>query len=455
MESSSAAAVENMPKQEAVATEASQVDTGAGEDGGREGRSHSKSSSRTSSTPPAPSRQQLARTMRGMQDDIEDHSDAISELRKQVLWSMSQQVRSERLVTGRQLVFQGFAPTMEDRNLDQAMAQRDQWILKTLQDHTQLSAKRLAFTASHATAVEALSRLTIVTLQEASVAALAARALHGKRLLYSGATVSVRRQQAAYDRLTSAPAKASMDILTRFESKFQSNLRPNWKDGVVMEVTGATPTILLKWVVNPERARIKLFITPKYLHVIEEQIDMEIRKLQFGSALGDQKGGSDMKGAGKGKSKRSKKGIPVDTMAFKQEPEPVREGLASLSFARFPFNISVRPLEMDGAAGRTAMHVDQEGQPAQKRQAAQPPVDQSIKRRSPTPSRDAQKPYHQQPAWGADPWASYSQHATPSSSSARPPRPDESQAAVNGGGAEAVHPQGADDREAAAARIGA
>ena len=87
-------------------------------------------------------------------------------------------------------------------------------------------------------------------MEEASVAALAARSLHGKRLLYTGTTVTVRRQQAAYDRLVSAPAKACMDILTCHENQYQSNLRPNWKEGTVLEVTNVVPTLLLKWVVN-------------------------------------------------------------------------------------------------------------------------------------------------------------------------------------------------------------
>ena len=251
METAEAAAAvtvaDQMPKQEAAAA-------ADGSHAGGKGRSHSKSSS-TSSTPP-PSRQQIARNMKGLCEDVESHADAISELRKQMLWSMSQQVRSERFLTSRQLVFQGFAPAMEDQSLDQAMVKRDQWILQTLRDHTQLSEKRLAFKASHSTAVEALSRLTIVTMEEASVAALAARSLHGKRLLYTGTTVTVRRQQAAYDRLVSAPAKACMDILTRHENQYQSNLRPNWKEGTVLEVTNVVPMLLLKWVVNPERAML-------------------------------------------------------------------------------------------------------------------------------------------------------------------------------------------------------
>ena len=142
METADAAAAvtvaDKMPKQEAAAA-AAEDSQETRPDVGDAGRSHSKSSS-TSSTP-APSCQQIARNMRGLREDVESHADAISELRKQMLWSMSQQVRSEQLLTSRQLVFQGFAPAMEDRSLDQAMAKRDQWILQTLRDHTQLSEK--------------------------------------------------------------------------------------------------------------------------------------------------------------------------------------------------------------------------------------------------------------------------------------------------------------------------
>ena len=287
-----------------------------------------------------------------------------------MLWTMSQQVRTERLTTSRQLVLQGFVPSLEDRNAEAAMIQRDQWILSILREHTRLPERRLAFKASHATAIESLSRLSIITMEEASVAALAARSLAGKRLTYAGgASVTVKRQQAAYDRLVSAPAKRCMDILTRADSSYQGKLKPNWKEGTVHAMNAAAPVLLLRWVVNPERAKVKIYVIKKHLLTIEQHIDAEIRRLQFGSALGDSKGkGADYKGGSKGKGKKGSKGIPADDAAFKQEPIQVRPGLVNMTFSRYPFNISIRTLEgQEEQHDLEPMPVDQEGPHAAKR----------------------------------------------------------------------------------------
>ena len=429
MAAAAPAAEMQAPKQEAPAAAQQAADTAGSPTAAAERRSNSKSS--TSSSPP-PSRKQISRTVRGLQDDIEDHAESLGTLRKQMLWTMSQQVRSERLLTSRQLVLQGFSPALEDTNIDAAMAARDRWILKTLMEHTHLSERRLTFKASHSTAVEHLSRLSKVTMEEASVAAQAARALQGKRLMFAGSSITIKRQQAAFDRLVSAPAKSCMDILTKTEARFQGNLRPNWKDGTVTQVADSTPELLLRWVVNPERGRIKIFVTKRFIPVIEEQIDGEIQRLQFGSAIADQKGkGGETKGSGKGKTKKGRKsGIPVDAAAFRQEPAAAREGLTSLTFSRYPFNISIRPLEAEGTgqssaerAGDSSMAVDHEGAAASKRQADQHPHSQQIKRRSPTPTR---QPYmlDGSTGWGQDPWAAAASSALPSSSH-RPPRPED------------------------------
>ena len=142
------------------------------------------------------------------------------ELRKQILWSMSQQVRFERTLTRKQLVLQGFVPQLEDQNIEAAMQARVQWIMRSLVENTHLSKKRLALKSSHATAVEALSRLSIITLEEASVAVHVARGMNSKRFNYAGASIMVNCQQAAYDRFVSVPAKACMDILTRHEGRY-------------------------------------------------------------------------------------------------------------------------------------------------------------------------------------------------------------------------------------------
>ena len=130
------------------------------------------------------------------------------------------------------------------------------------------------------------------------------------------------------------------------------------------------------------------------------------------------------KGAGKGsKSKQGKKsGAPIDPQAFKQEPSMVRDHLGNMTFARYPFNTSIRELlagneqqqqHQHEHAKRTEMDVDQTGQ-APKRNAENE-TEQQAKRRSPTPGRasavaSAGTPYpplpaHQLAHGFGDPWA--------------------------------------------------
>ena len=258
--------------------------------------------------------------MRSLQDEVEEHSDATGELRKQVLWSMSQQVRAERLVIGRQLVGQGFAPALGDQNIETAMQQRDQWIMRILMEHTHtpLLERRLAFKASHATAVEAFHASASSLLKKPVLLHLRHGRLAASDWRIQAPTITVKRQQAAYLRLVSAPTKACVDILTRHDGRYQGNLRPNWKEGTGLEMTNVFPELLSKRVVNPERAKITMHVTKQRLPLIEEHVDNEIRKLQFGSALADkaESKGDDIKGAGKGKRKKGRKGIPVDEAAF-------------------------------------------------------------------------------------------------------------------------------------------
>ena len=69
-----------------------------------------------------------------------------------------------------------------------------------------------------------------------------------------------------------------MDIATRHHPKYQSCLRPNWRKGYVAQVADTKePEILFRWLVNPERARIRIFVTKHLLHSIEDEIDEEIR----------------------------------------------------------------------------------------------------------------------------------------------------------------------------------
>ena len=354
---------------------------------------------------------------------------------------MSQQVRSDRALTSRQLVLQGFSPSSEDKRVGTAMDKRNQWIAKMLQESTGLEASRLTFEASHATTHDALSRLSIITLKDQSIASLAARVMTARKFSYERVPITWKRQQTAYDRIVSAPAKSCMDIISRSEPKYQSCLRPNWREGYVAQVADrAEPDILFRWLVNPERARMRLYITKKLIHIVEGEIDAELRKLQFGP-IGPDKGKG---GKGGGKTKKGKKGgAPINPQAFRQEPSMVRDQLGNLTFSRFPFNISIRELTKETATSQEEkkkretntqdMDVDSAGQ-ASKRQAEKSGAEQDAKRRSPTPHRgahgwvDHSSPYpplpahhqahHQAPAteWASDPWAAAACTARSSSS---------------------------------------
>ena len=95
------------------------------------------------------------------------------------------------------MVLQGFTPASEDRRVSVAMANRDAWIMKMMREQTGLDEKRLSFKASHATTHDALSRLSIVTFDDPSIAALAARSMSSKRFNYDGHAVSFKKQQTA------------------------------------------------------------------------------------------------------------------------------------------------------------------------------------------------------------------------------------------------------------------
>ena len=330
------------PKQEAAAMP---VGHGAQEETAKEPKGRrSRSSSSSNST--LPSRQALSRTVRNLQEEVDTHGDMLGEVKKQLLWTMSQQVRSDRALTSRQLVLQGFATAAEDKRVGIAMDKRNQWIAKMLQESTGLEPSRLTFEASHATTHDALSCLSIITLRDQSIASTVARVMTTRKFNYEGVPITWKRQQTAYDRIVSAPAKCCMDIISRNEPKYQSCLRPNWHEGYVAQVADrAEPDILFRWLVNPERARIRLYITKKLIHIVEGDIDTELRKLQFGPVWPDKGKG----GKGGGKSKKGKKGgAPIDPQAFRQEPSMVRDQLGNLTFARYPFNISIRELKEDG-----------------------------------------------------------------------------------------------------------
>ena len=131
------------PKQETATVPASH---GAQVEETEKGR---RSTSNSSSDSAAPSRMALSRSVRHLQEEVDTHGDMIGEVKKQLLWTMSQQGRAARALMSRQLVIQGFSPQNEDKRISVAMKNRDAWILMMMMEQTGLDSSQLTFQASH------------------------------------------------------------------------------------------------------------------------------------------------------------------------------------------------------------------------------------------------------------------------------------------------------------------
>ena len=75
-------------------------------------QSSSRRSSSSHSSTGAPSYAQLRRTIRLIQEDQEEQADEIIALKRQLLWSMQQQVRADRKACSSQVVVQGLPPAV-------------------------------------------------------------------------------------------------------------------------------------------------------------------------------------------------------------------------------------------------------------------------------------------------------------------------------------------------------
>ena len=180
-------------------------------------RQESRKSSRSSSTSePRPSLRTIQQAVRSLRDDMDEVQDAHKASQRQLLWTMHAQVRRDRQEASSQLVIQGFQPWLESQDAVEAFKKRDQWCLSTCARLAGISPDLIKMTCSHGTAADKLSRLTIISLQNASLAASIARAAGSQRIPFDAhTTVSVRRQTCVYDRLVSSPIKIVMECISR------------------------------------------------------------------------------------------------------------------------------------------------------------------------------------------------------------------------------------------------
>ena len=346
---------------------------------------------------------------------------------------MHAQVRRDRQEASCQLVLQGFQPWTEDADAAVAFRKRDQFCLSTCARLAGIAPELIKMSCSHGTAADKLSRLTIISLQNASLAASIARAAGATKIPYDAATtITIRRQTCVYDRLVSAPIKIVMECVSREFPHLRNGFRPAWKDG---NLWGADGALLGIWRIDIQHAKIRIHLPDHLLPCVREGMDRGLARLQFGAYEeeggaahkdGDHKGKSKTKGKGRGKAP-ARHLHPVERGGFKHAPPEVRSSLGSLVLAEYPFTVSIRGLREE--------HYIEVG--------AQPPVREDKKRstdaaeasqakRTPTPDRGAsrdQRRYMEQ-ARRLDPWAAAHQQqheaaAAPSTPSAMPPMPSQ------------------------------
>ena len=291
-----------------------------------------------------------------------------------------------------------------------AMNERNAALTSMFQTLTGLPPARLAFTASHSTSVDALSRLSILTFAEPAIAGQVLRSAGQRRFEYRGSQLSLRRQTAAFDRICSAPAKISMEAISHEHKRLEKMFEPKWRDGLVYNKEFDPNVPIIKWTVDIEQAKIRLWIPRPYKEIVERAMDPGIRRLQFGAAA-DQDGDSDFmmiggksqKGRGKGgKGSKAKRTIPVDPGSFRKEQGIIKDGLGNLHFSKFPFTISIKEAEKEDRSSSS------------KRAVGSGPTEHAAKKRSPTPTRELQTQNYGGSLHGIDPWARAAHPAAPS-----------------------------------------
>ena len=145
-----------------------------------------------------PEEDQVRRSMRLLREDVDHQSDRISDVARQTLWTMSQQVSQARKEAASQIVVLGFHPPSENANALRAMEERDVWLRQALAEAANIPQERVrGFTASHSTNMEYLSRLSLLTFSEPHVAAAILRNIGARKLQCHGQQLMTKRQVTA------------------------------------------------------------------------------------------------------------------------------------------------------------------------------------------------------------------------------------------------------------------
>ena len=374
---------------------ASAADMEVDQDKAAKAPSRARSSSSSTSSR-QPSRGQLKRTLQDLREDLDWQHEELGALKQQLIWSMSQNIRRERKEASQQVVLQGFLPRQEPQELEMAINQRERFVADLCRKLIKAPPSLIRYTCSHTTTATSMSRITIITFDNPAMATAMVATSGQTRHSFGPAQILLRRQQAAYDRICSAPAKIVMEILSREAPWLQKSFKPDWRRGLLINHASGEPRTLARWTIDPEHAKIRLEVAAEYKIAIERDMDKGINRLQFGvleeegeragEGAGKEKGG--WKGAGKGEGKGKGKGrkasgpgIPLDPAAFKRCAPLVRDQLGNMHFARFPFSISIRTLRLEQSEPRSNSV----------KRYTEPMDREDSKRRSPTPEATLQR----------------------------------------------------------------
>ena len=280
---------------------------------------------------------------------------------------------------------QGYQTCRENSDASTAIKEREEALTQWFQRATSLPAARLSYEGSHSTTVDSLSRISILTFREPAVAGQVLRSIGSRRCDFHGGQIFIRRQTAAFDRICSAPAKIAMSAVSKQNPTLEKQFEPKWRDGIVMNPGHDPHSPIIRWTIDVESARIRLWIAPTYHDVVQKAMVPGLRRLQFGP-MADQEENNDDHGRstsaaftekgkskkGGGKGSKAKRSMPIDQSAFRHEHGLIKDALGNLHFAKFPFSVHIKKAEGD--------------ERGEKRTGAEP-VEQQPKKRSPTPTR--------------------------------------------------------------------
>ena len=260
----------------------------------------------------------LDERMNCLDDEIAHTLQGLRATRRQVLWTMAQTVREDRVKAAHQFVMMGWA----DGGLpaDTARIQREEEIMRLLAN-AKVNSTGIEF--SHSTsAMASLSKMTIVTLKASGERRRVLEAA-GSFTLRSGEKILVRPQIALFDRLSSLPAKAAMTSISRTYPSAKSAFKPRWREQLV-ELPGG---IAMKWQVDLQHAEITMHVPGTVIKLLKNDIERELDQLQFGRM-----------------SDAPARGPTPASQAWKERGELVRTHLNDLRLTEFPFAIVLKEL---------------------------------------------------------------------------------------------------------------